>query len=104
MKPTYKVMHYIGPIHILRRWYQELLACNFSCIHRSHDTMQDVDYLSCIKKILIKDHLLICNQLSLADRALRPGAYDETVISSILAQGKYSSKQSLPQRSNPKAH
>ena len=64
MKTTYKIVYYTGPIHILRRWCQELLAYNFSCIHRGHDMMQDVDYLSCIKNNLIKAHLLIRDQLS----------------------------------------
>ena len=54
--------------------------------------MQDMDYLSRIKNNLINAHLLLCNRLSLVDRALRPGAYNETVLSSILAQGKHSIK------------
>ena len=33
MKTTYKIMHYTGYIHILRRWYKDLIVCNFSCIH-----------------------------------------------------------------------
>ena len=42
MKTTYKIMHYTGPTHTLRRWCQELLAHNFSCVHRSHNMMIEI--------------------------------------------------------------
>ena len=80
MKPTYRIMHYTGPIHILRRWCQELLAYNFSCIHRSPSMMVDVDYLSRMHNKLIKSHVSIATRLSLVDRATRPEAYSETIL------------------------
>ena len=54
MKTTYKIMHCIELIHILRRWCQELLAYNISCIHRNHLMMADVNYLSRIHNELRK--------------------------------------------------
>ena len=92
MKTTYRIMHYTGPIHILRRWCQELLAYNFSCIHRSHSIMVDVDYLSRMHNELIKSHVSIANRLSLVDRATRPEAYSETILDYQLQRGKYSVK------------
>ena len=92
MKTTYRIMHYTGPIHILRRWYQELLAYNFSCIHRSYLMMIDVDYLSRMHNELIKSHVSIANRLSLSDRATRPEEYSETILDYQLQRGKYSVK------------
>ena len=54
--------------------------------------MIDVDYLSRMHNALIKSHVLIANQLSLADRSARPGAYSTEVLVSILQRGKYSVK------------
>ena len=84
MKTTYKIMHYTEPIHILRRWYQELLAYNLLCIHRSHLIMVDVDYLSRMHKKLIKTHVFIANRLSLVDRETRPEAYSNNILDSQL--------------------
>ena len=84
MKTTYKIMHYTGPIHIMRRWCQELLAYSFSCLHRSHTMMIDVDYLSRMHDPLIQTHVTIANRMSLSDRAARPGAYDYDVLTSLL--------------------
>ena len=84
MKTTYKIMHYTGPIHVLRRWYQELLAYNFVCVHRSYLMMVGVDYLSRIHNDLIKSHVLIANQLSLSDRSARPGAYTMEMLTEML--------------------
>ena len=89
MKPTYRIMYYTGPIHILRRWCQELLAYNFSCIHRSHSMMIDVDYLSWMHNELIKSRVSIASRLSLVDRATRPEAYSETILDYKLQRGKY---------------
>ena len=93
-KTTYKIMYYTRPIHILRRWCQELLVCNFSCIHCSHIMTQDVDYFSRINDSLVKAHVSICNRLSLTNRADRPGDYDTSVLESILLRGKYYVKPS----------
>ena len=92
MKTTYKIIHYTGPIHILRRWCQELLAYHFSCIHRSHLMMVDVDYLSRMHNDLVKSHVVLANMLLLADRAARPGAYDADVLADVLQRGKYTVK------------
>ena len=89
MKTTYRIMYYTGPIHILRRWCQELLAYNFSCIHRSHSIMVDVDYLSRMHNELIKSHVSIANRLSLVDRETRPEGYSETILDYQLQRGKY---------------
>ena len=94
MKTTYKIMHYTGPIHILRRWCQELLAYHFSCLHRSHTMMIDVDYLSRMHDPLIQTHVTIANRMSLSDRAARPGAYDYDTLMSLFQRGKYSLKVS----------
>ena len=92
MKTTYKILHYVGPIHILRRWYQELLAYNFSCIHRSHLMMVDVDYLSRMHNSLVKSHVVIANRLSLADRSKRPAAYSGDALDIVLSKGTYTIK------------
>ena len=46
IKTIYKILNYDGPLHVLRRWTQELQAYSFTCIHRSNIMMQDVDALS----------------------------------------------------------
>ena len=92
MKTTYKILYYQGPIHVLRRWCQELLAYSFSCIHRSHTMMVDVDYLSRIHDILIEKHTILANTWSLVDRAARPCAYKSTTLDTLLSRGKYSIK------------
>ena len=98
MKTTYKILHYTGLIYILQRWCQELLAYIFSCIHRSHLMIIDVDYLLRINDQLIKTHVSIAKILSLADTALRLAAYDTAVLTNILSKGKYSVK---PQSKKP---
>ena len=94
MKTTYKIIYYTGPIHILQRWCQELLAYNFSCIYRSRFMMVDVDYILCINDNLITTNMLIANCLSLSDRALRPRTYDAAFLDDILSRGWYSVKPS----------
>ena len=94
IKIMYRTMHYTGPIHILQRWYQELLAYHSSCIHRTHLMMADVKYLSRIHDQLIRSHGLIVNQLSLTNILLQPGAYSTDVLTEILQHGTYSVKLS----------
>ena len=92
MKTKYKILNYQGPIHVLRRWCQELLAYSFSCIHRSHTMMVDVDYLSRMHDNLFKKHTLLANAWSLVDRAAHPCAYKSATFDLLLSKGKYSSK------------
>ena len=96
MKTTYKILHYQGPIHVLRRWCQELLAYSFSCIHRSHTMMIDVDYLSRMHDKLVKNHTMLANAWSLADRAALPCVYKSTTLEMLLSKGKYSTKSLSP--------
>ena len=46
MATLYKILDYDGPIHILRRWCQELQAYNMLTLHRSAKFMIDVDALN----------------------------------------------------------
>ena len=54
--------------------------------------IMNVDYLSRMYNNLSKTYITIANDLSLADRAARPGAYNATILHNILSPGKYSLK------------
>ena len=92
MKTTYNILHYTGPIHVLHRWCQDLLAYSFSFIHRSYDMMVDVDYLSRMHERLVKSHTVLSNAWSLADREARPCAYKCAMLDMLLRKDKYSTK------------
>ena len=94
MATTYKILHYLGPIHTLRRWCQEMLAYSFACIHRTHKMMIDVDYMSRLHNNLVRQHMILANALSVADRSARPCAYKEHTWDYVLSKGKYSIKPS----------
>jgi hypothetical protein len=73
-----EILNYDGQIHVVRRWAQEeLLGYHFAVIHRSARMMQDVDALSRRYDGPVRQYtMLYAAQLSAADRARRPQAYD----------------------------
>ena len=46
MKSTSKILEYNGQIHTLRRWCQELMAYDFTPLHRPCNIMKDVDAMN----------------------------------------------------------
>ena len=58
--------------------------------------MIDVDYLSRMHDKLVKNHTMLANAWSLADRAARPCAYKSTTLEMLLSKGKYSTKSLSP--------
>ena len=52
----------------------------------------DVDYLSRMNDTLVKQHTLLANAWSIADRTARPRAYESKTLETLLHRGKYSIK------------
>ena len=78
-----EILEYVGPIHQIRRWAQELLGYFFQVFHRPARMMRDVDGLTRLyENPLVSQHLHLAHQLYLADRAARPAAYDPAVFHS----------------------
>jgi hypothetical protein len=75
-----EVLEYDGPIHVVRRWAQELLGYHFAVIHRPARMMQDVDALSRRYSGLVHQYMTFAATLSSGDRARRPAAYDPSVF------------------------
>ena len=75
MATTYKIIFYTCPIHTLMKWSQELHGYYFLCIHRCHKMMVDMNYLSRMYDNLVKQHVIVENILSLADRCNQPYEY-----------------------------
>ena len=68
-------LEYIGSIHQLRHWSQELFGCEFAIIHRAASMMKDVDGLSRHIDILIHRYFTQASRMRLADIAQRLFAY-----------------------------
>lgn len=104
MATTYKILYYTEPVHTLRRWYQEILAYAFAFIHQSYKMIINVDYLSRIHNGLVRQHVIIANALSFADRSARPCAYKVLTWTNALSRGKYSIKGSQNTTFNVNTH
>ncbi len=77
-----QVTTYLGDVHQLRRWSQELLSYDYTFVHRPNRMMRDVDALSRGRHIddisatgLISEYEVIATALYVADRQNRQGAY-----------------------------
>ena len=78
-----QVTEYLGDIHQLRRWSQELLSYDYVFIHRPNRMMRDVDALSRGRHLddtdattLINEYESIASAQILQDRTDRKHAYD----------------------------
>ena len=92
MKTVYKALTYDGPIHVIRRWSQELLAYKFTCVHRPNSMMQDVDALSRYHDPLVAKHLATTHLYRCKDRIARQRAYNADVFSDLLINRRISVK------------
>jgi hypothetical protein len=72
----HEILNYDGQIHVVRCWAQELLGYHFAVIHCSTRIMQDIDAISRRYAGGRRQYMLYAAQLSVADRARQPRAYD----------------------------
>jgi hypothetical protein len=70
-----EVLDYDGPIHVVRRWAQELLGYHFAVIHRPARMMQDVNALSRPSAPLVNQYSTYASLLVATDCSRRPAAY-----------------------------
>ena len=75
MRFNQEIFEYIGSIHQLRRWSQELFAYDFSIIYRSAKMMKDVDACSRHLNTLVHSYLVTVYSMRRRDVITRPYAY-----------------------------
>lgn len=94
MTSTSKILEYEGPIHIMRRWCQDLMAYDFTPLHRTCNMMKDVDAMNRgpYHKIM-NDYECMSQVMRQQDFASNPLACCDKTFNTIIAQGSYSLKK-----------
>ena len=85
-----EILEYDGPIHMCRRWAQELLGYTFTCVHRTSKMMLDVDGI-CRGRYhdpLIASHFDIANSNKTLDKQQNPDKYYPSTFESSLKRRK----------------
>ncbi len=70
-----EVLDYSGPIHMVRRWTQELLGYSFAVVHRKENMMRDVDSITRMYGKSVGQYVMITQILHCQDAVDRPSAY-----------------------------
>ena len=94
MKSINHILEYDGPIHALRRWSQELMAYDFTPLHRPARLMQDVDALNRgpYHKI-ITNYDSMSHALHKKDQLMNALAYCKQTFEQEIQRGSYSIKK-----------
>lgn len=90
MKSIGIILEYLGPIHALRRWSQELMAYDFLPVYRPDFTMRDVDALNRgpYHKV-VNSYNAMTYTLHEQDTKECPSAYSASVLKTLMESGKY---------------
>ena len=93
MKSIDIILEYVGSIHALRRWSQELMAYDCFPVHRPDFMMRDVDALSRgpYHKV-VNSYSAMTYTLHEQDTREFPPAYSASVLKTLMKSGKYTLK------------
>ena len=95
MKSIGIILEYLGPIHVLRRWSQELIAYEFLPAHRPGFMMRDVDALNrgTYHKV-VNSYSAMTYTLYEQDTREYPSTYSASILKTLMKSGKYTLKSS----------